>query len=321
MYKIIGADQKEYGPITGDQIRQWIAEGRVNAHTQARAEGAAGWQPLSAFAEFAGALGLSSTPPPFASGAPAPASAPIEELLERDYTLDIGACFSNAWNLLTSNFGVLLGGVLIYFGIEFAIALLGAIPFIGPIFSLANLLVVGALEGGLFFLLLNLIRRRPASPGDVFEGFRSCFGQLFLGKLVTGLLAGLCMIPAVIVGLVVMLPSAINHKQVTPAQIVIVVAVALLCIIPTMVLQANWIFTLPLIIDKKMSFWPAMQASWKKVAQHWWQVFALVILVGVINIVGVALCCVGMLFTLPVSLGALMYAYETMFSPPNPPAR
>lgn len=61
MYKIIGVDQKEYGPISGDLIRQWIAEGRVNANTQARAEGAAEWQPLSAFAEFAGALGVETT--------------------------------------------------------------------------------------------------------------------------------------------------------------------------------------------------------------------------------------------------------------------
>lgn len=77
MYKIVGADQKEYGPITGDQIRHWITEGRVNANTQARAEGAADWQPLSAFPEFAGALGITPAgaaavvPPlkPFSTGA------------------------------------------------------------------------------------------------------------------------------------------------------------------------------------------------------------------------------------------------------------
>ena len=62
MYKIIGADQKEYGPISADHLRQWIAEGRVNANTQALAEGAAQWQPLSAYAEFAEALGLEATP-------------------------------------------------------------------------------------------------------------------------------------------------------------------------------------------------------------------------------------------------------------------
>jgi len=67
MYKIIGADQKEYGPVTSDQIRQWIAEGRANAQTLARAEGADELKPLSAFPEFAGALGIgtTTTPAPF----------------------------------------------------------------------------------------------------------------------------------------------------------------------------------------------------------------------------------------------------------------
>jgi len=71
MYKIIGADQKEYGPISADQLRQWIAEGRVNAQTQVQAEGQTGWQPLSAFPELASALPPTpaATPRPFASAA------------------------------------------------------------------------------------------------------------------------------------------------------------------------------------------------------------------------------------------------------------
>jgi hypothetical protein len=63
MYKIIGSDQKEYGPISADQMRQWIAEGRVNAQTQVLPEGAAAWQALGAVPEFAAAF----TPAPFAA--------------------------------------------------------------------------------------------------------------------------------------------------------------------------------------------------------------------------------------------------------------
>ena len=53
MYKIIGGDGKEYGPISADQLRQWISEGRVNAQTQALLEGTTDWKPLGAFTEFA----------------------------------------------------------------------------------------------------------------------------------------------------------------------------------------------------------------------------------------------------------------------------
>jgi hypothetical protein len=57
MYKIIGADGREYGPITAEQLREWIAEGRANAQTRALAEGAAQWKSLTECLEFAPALG------------------------------------------------------------------------------------------------------------------------------------------------------------------------------------------------------------------------------------------------------------------------
>jgi hypothetical protein len=65
MYKIIGADQKEYGPVSAEQIRQWIAEGRVNGQTKVQAAGATEWKTVADFAEFAGLL--PKTPPPSAS--------------------------------------------------------------------------------------------------------------------------------------------------------------------------------------------------------------------------------------------------------------
>lgn len=67
MYKIIGADQKEYGPITAEQIRQWIAEGRVNGQTLVQAEGSTDWRPLASFPELASALPSQPGLPP---GAP-----------------------------------------------------------------------------------------------------------------------------------------------------------------------------------------------------------------------------------------------------------
>jgi hypothetical protein len=53
MYKIIGADQKEYGPITPEQLRQWISEGRVNRETRVQVEGSGAWKYLSELPEFA----------------------------------------------------------------------------------------------------------------------------------------------------------------------------------------------------------------------------------------------------------------------------
>ena len=60
MYKILGGDGKEYGPIPAETLRQWITEGRANAETQVLPEGAASWQPLGSIAEFAALLGVSA---------------------------------------------------------------------------------------------------------------------------------------------------------------------------------------------------------------------------------------------------------------------
>ena len=64
MYKLLGADQKEYGPVSGEQVRQWIAQGRANAQTKVQPAGSTAWQPLAQCPEFADALGAGAPPPP-----------------------------------------------------------------------------------------------------------------------------------------------------------------------------------------------------------------------------------------------------------------
>ena len=320
-YKIIGGDQKEYGSISAEDMRRWIAEGRLNTQTLAKAEGDEEFRPLGGFPEFVDALAAAAaaTEPP-----PAPASVAPPDLLERDYDLDIGGCISRGWTLLKNNFGVLFVGVLIYFLIEGAIAGLGSIPIIGPLFSIANLFVVGPLMGGVFYIFILAIRNQPVEIGDVFAGFRRAFLQLFLGYLVPVLLTGLCMIPFLVVLAICIVRVAATAHGASPdptmiihvfeTQFPLLLAVFLICLIPVVYLQVSWSFTLPLIIDQQMGFWPAMKTSWKMVGKHWWLVFGLFVLVGLLNIVGMLLCCIGMLFTVPIGLGALMYAYEIIFS-------
>ncbi|EEF59882.1 DUF4190 domain-containing protein [Pedosphaera parvula] len=60
MYKIIGIDQKEYGPISAEELRRWISEGRVNARTMVQPAGSSGWIQLGTLREFS----TSFFPPP-----------------------------------------------------------------------------------------------------------------------------------------------------------------------------------------------------------------------------------------------------------------
>jgi len=83
MYKIRGADNNEYGPITADQIHQWIRENRLNRASLAEAVASPGWRPLAEFPEFAAALGGGSSPPPAAAYVAAPFVEDPATLIER----------------------------------------------------------------------------------------------------------------------------------------------------------------------------------------------------------------------------------------------
>ena len=64
MYRIIGADGRQYGPVPSAQLREWITSGRANAQTMVQIEGSADWKPLATVAEFSDLLGPAMPPLP-----------------------------------------------------------------------------------------------------------------------------------------------------------------------------------------------------------------------------------------------------------------
>jgi hypothetical protein len=71
MYKVKGTDGKEYGPVSLEVLRQWIAERRAAPETRVQAEGSTEWRALSELPEFAAAPGnapRAASPPPLTGG-------------------------------------------------------------------------------------------------------------------------------------------------------------------------------------------------------------------------------------------------------------
>src|SRR5260221_10987938 len=138
------------------------------------------------------------------------------------------------------------------------------------------------LLGGLDYMFIRRIRGEAVQIGDVFDGFNLAFLHLVLAGLIKCLLTSLGFI---------------------------------LCILPGIYLGVGYVFALPLVIDKKMEFWPAMEVSRRVVHRHWWSIFALVIVSALIACAGFLVCIVGSLITVPVASATLMYAYEDLFGP------
>src|SRR5437870_4613013 len=70
MYKMRGADGKEYDPVSLDQLQQWIGDGRINAQTLVQGPSAAEWKAASEFPE----LSFQSGDLPSAGPSPQPPS-------------------------------------------------------------------------------------------------------------------------------------------------------------------------------------------------------------------------------------------------------
>lgn len=70
MYKIIGANGQQYGPVDGEQLRKWITQGRVERTTPVFVDGTHDWNFVGLLPEFAGCF-----PPPPPTIAPLPTAA------------------------------------------------------------------------------------------------------------------------------------------------------------------------------------------------------------------------------------------------------
>jgi uncharacterized membrane protein len=242
MYKVIGGDQKQYGPVTAEEVQHWIADGRLNAQSLAWAEGATDWKPLGSFPEFADALRVKATlqPPPGATLPPGMAEAYGAETLSRPSQVHIGSCLERSWALVTGNFGLLFGTTCIVWAISFGCNL---IPL--GVGSFAYWLLRGVLYGGMYLVFLKRIRGEDVSIGTLFSGFETGFVQLFLTGVVSGILSMLAMFCCLI--------------------------------LPGIYLVVAWIFSPALVADKRLEFWSGMELSRKIVTRIWFQIFGLML--------------------------------------------
>jgi serine/threonine protein kinase len=215
------------------------------------------------------------------AGTPPPAPAvSADELLGRDYALNIRHCLSRGWALLRSDFWPLVGMS------AFVLAVLSAISSSGAMWSPGNLsiktsilgaLLTGPLLGGLYMYFLKTIRGEPAGVEALFTGFRQPLPHLVMAGFLTALL--------MVLGFVCL-------------------------VLPGIYLLVAWKFTFPLVVDKGFDFWTAMRVSRKIISKHWWKFFGFTMILALINLLGIACLIVGIFITAPLTFAAMMYAYE-----------
>lgn len=297
-YEMIGGDGEQYGPFTIQQLQDNFSQGRANAQTKIRETGSDGWLPLGQL------LNLSEQ---------GQASKPLGVAVLSDQPLDVSLALSSGWALFKLHMGIMVGAGGIYFGILLAAGMVGAvIPF-------ANIFVQGPLTGGLIILTLNLSRYNQADISDIFLGFKN-YGWLLLVTLVQGAVVVAAIVPGVIVmllgGLLPLMQAqqAGERPEFGGTTIALISVGFLLLLVLGMIAAIFTYFWYFLVADKRGEFGEALAAGYRAGKMNFWSILGLSILIGLVVLVSVIPCGIGLIFSIPWSFAVMAKAYEQIFS-------
>jgi uncharacterized membrane protein len=138
-----------------------------------------------------------------------------------------------------------------------------------------GLILAGPLTAGFFYIILKRIHGKEFYIGDIAKGF-----EVFVAAVLADILI------SVFVG----------------------IGFTLL-IIPGIIISALYMFAFPLIIEKKMDFWQAMETSRKVVTKNIFELSVFMLVLYIFLFIGMLLLLVGFFVALPIVLAAIAYAY------------
>jgi hypothetical protein len=235
------------------------------------------------------------------------------DLLVRDYHVDVGGCLSQAWELFKANAGIMMGATAL---VGLVLIAANIIPYLSIILSL---IFTGPIVGGLWLFYIRKVRNQEAGIADAFGGFGPRFLQLMLTQLIPALIS-LAFVAVMVVVMALTLPAMAggrggpgSTRSLNPALFLPLGAVFFVFMVGMVYLQTSWFFALPLVADKGLAFWPAMQLSRRVVAKHWWMTFWFVLVASVLSGLGLIACFVGVFVTVPVGVSALAFHYQKVF--------
>lgn len=227
---------------------------------------------------------------------PAHAVPSIEEALSRGYDFRIGALLSEAWQRVKGNKGLIIGAALIY-GVAATVinSILGAVlGFIGMQAGSENL--TGMFAGQFVISILGATVTYPLLAGLLLIGIRRAADQAFSFDLAfSGFKNPL---PIIITGVL---------------MLVMIYVGCLLLLLPGIYLMFAYTLALPLVIERGLSPWQALEASRKAISQHWFKVFGFNLVLGLIIVLSAIPLGIGMIWTIPLWIIANGVLYRTIF--------
>ncbi len=218
-------------------------------------------------------------------------------------------CLRSGWSLIKDQYWL-------FFGISVVGILIGsAVPF-G--------ILMGTMMCGIYLALLRRMRGEVATFDMLFKGF-DFFSQSLIATLIQVVPIVLLILPFYIIMMFRFMTVVSRNggaRAGTPPDPAafyeifgMMALLMLVLVLVSLVIGALFVFTFPLIVDRKLSGVDAIKTSVKAVFGNLGGVFGLVMLTALLGFAGMLVCYVGALFVMPVTLAAWAVAYRQIFPP------
>ena len=211
-------------------------------------------------------------------------SGSLEDAVAGRWDFEIGQVMSEAWALTRGMKASFWGAALVVYGILIVMGLIGgAVAGKSVAVSVVTNVLMGAVGPILFIGILMMGIRRAAGLPINFSTAFSCFDRA---------------VPAFVAGLLTTVLTYIG---------------ILLLIIPGIYLGIAYCMTMPLIADRRLQPWQAMETSRKAVGKRWFQVFGLLLVVGLLVGLSAIPLGIGLIWTGPWVINVIGVLYRRAF--------
>lgn len=215
----------------------------------------------------------------------------IEEALTRGYNFGIDSLINQSWQHVKGSKGIFIGGILLIFAVACALQFGLQISL-----KLTGLSDTHEFYSKAFDQLVNLVTA-PLTAGMVMLGIQCAAGR-----------------PIAFNDLFKYLPQALPIIVATLLMSVMIFIGYLLLVIPGIYLSIAYLLTIPLVVERGLSPWQAMEASRKAISQHWFKVCGLFLTLGLMLLVSAIPLGIGLIWTLPLAIICTGMLYRCIFS-------
>jgi len=208
----------------------------------------------------------------------------VENALAGNYEIQIGDVVKESWERIKGFKGSALAAILLIYGVAFAGGfligmLLPGEGLVSIIAQIAITLILIPMEMGLVMMGI----RRSTDQSYSFSMIFNYFGYFIPITLCVALM-----------------------------YILIVIGLVLL-IIPGIYLAFAYCFAMPLVVEKNMGVWEALETSRKAVSKKWFSIFGLWIVIILLVLASAIPLGIGLFWTLPMVIVAYAIVYRDIF--------